>query len=311
MMYSWSRAGMALFLAWMCAAVASGQATLTCAEVQGQVEVSPYEGQEVTISGKVTEYFGDVWYMQDDYGAWNGLLCVGPNVIIEPNPPWWDAPRQPEVGDVLELTGTIVESQGNTQMMDITNFVFIDFWNATAAGTGVTVAEMMDESLEGTRARLDPVTVMTAPDENGIWTVSDATGTATIIGVDTDDPGNNEDADGPTPGDVYRVYGAVRQIGEDYVLDLGDIDTLSLVVGLMEMPEVEVTLAPNPAGQKTRIRGLQSSCQWQLIDAMGRPVRSGLAQGDFDLSLEGVAPGRYVFQADGVKERVRLPLVIH
>jgi hypothetical protein len=24
-----------------------------------------------------------------------------------------------------------------------------------------------------------------------------------------------------------------------------------------------------------------------------------------------VAPGRYVFQADGAKERVRLPLVIH
>ena len=61
--------------------------TLTCAEIQGESEVSPYDGQEVTVSGKVTVYFGDVWYIQDDYGPWNGLMCVGPNVIIEANPP--------------------------------------------------------------------------------------------------------------------------------------------------------------------------------------------------------------------------------
>ena len=245
---------------------AAGQGqTLTCAEVQGQEDTSPYEGQVVTVSGKVTEYFGDVWYIQDDYGAWNGLMCIGPNVIIDANPPWWNDPRQPEVGDVLELTGTVVEADGNTQLMDITNYVFLDYWNATAAGTGVTVAEMMDESLEGTRARLDPVTVMTAPD-GGVWTASDATGTVTIIGVDVDDPSNNEDADGPTPGDVYRVYGAVRQIGDDYVLDLGDIDTLSLVVGIQERPRYDLQLMPNPASDAVRIGGVDQPCVWSLLE---------------------------------------------
>lgn len=219
--------------------------TLTCAEIQGESDVSPYDGQEVTVSGKVTVYFGDVWYIQDDYGPWNGLMCVGPNVIIEANPPWWSEPRQPEVGDVLQLTGTIVETDGNTQMMQITDYVFNDFWNATPAGTGVTVEEMMDESLEGTRARLDPVTVVSAPDGD-VWTVSDATGTLTVYGLDTDDPGMNEDGDGPTPGDVYRIYGAVRQIGEEYVLDLSDIDTLSLVTGVEEQFGMALQLTPNP-----------------------------------------------------------------
>jgi len=37
---------------------------LSCAEVQGETDISPYEGQTVTISGKVTEYFGDAWYIQ-------------------------------------------------------------------------------------------------------------------------------------------------------------------------------------------------------------------------------------------------------
>lgn len=268
---------------------------LTCAEIQGQTEISPYEGQQVTVSGKVTEFFGDVWYIQDDYGAWNGLLCVGPNVVIDPNPPWWNDPRQPEVGDVLELTGTIVEADGNTQLMDITEYVFIDFWNATAAGVGVTVAEMMDESLEGTRARLESVTVMTAPDGSSVWTVSDATGTATIIGVDVDDPGNNEDADGPTPGDVYRVYGAVRQIGDDYVLDLGDIDTLSLVVGLEEL-ETALSIYPNPATDLLNLAGIQGDHAWSLMDALGRPVMHGSGTGSFQIDVSTAPSGRYTLQ---------------
>ena len=87
---------------------ASAQAqTLSCAEIQGQANVSPYEGQQVTVEGKVTEFYGDMWYIQDGFGAWNGLYCIGPDVLIDANPPWWNAPRQPEVGDVLELTGTI------------------------------------------------------------------------------------------------------------------------------------------------------------------------------------------------------------
>lgn len=49
----------------------------------------------------------------------------------------------------------------------------------------------------------------------------------TIVGVDVDDVVGDEDAHGPTPGDVHRVYGAVRQIGDARVLDLNDIDTLS------------------------------------------------------------------------------------
>ncbi len=268
--------------------------TLSCAEIQGQTDISPYEGQQVTVAGKVTEFFGDMWYLQDDYGAWNGLYCVGPDVTIEANPPWWNAPRQPEVGDVLELTGTIVEENGNTQLVDIISFVFNDFWNATAAGTGVTVDQLQDEGLEGTRVRLDPVTVETAPDEDGIWTISDATGTATIIGVDTDDPGDNEDADGPTPGDVYRVYGALRQIGEEYVIDLGDIDTLSLVVGVSEPWASTLRVYPTPAEDRLSIAGIAGEYAWSLMDAMGRVVKQGRHNGRLKIEVGDMEPGRYI-----------------
>lgn len=270
---------------------------LTCAEVQGEAESSPYAGEQVTVSGKVTVYFGDVWYIQDDYGPWNGLLCVGPNVLIDANPPWWDAPRQPEVGDVLALTGTIVEVDGNTQMMDITDFVFEDFWNATPLGLEVTVEEMMDESLEGTRARLGPVTVMTAP-EGDVWSVSDATGTLTIVGVDVDDVVGDEDADGPTPGDVYRVYGAVRQIGDAYVLDLNDIDTLSLVTNVEEsLGSDPLKVHPNPTTGSLRVSGLEGSFEWELLDINGRRVQQGRAAGTSRIQLNAAPNGTYIFCA--------------
>jgi hypothetical protein len=57
-------------------------------ELQGESDVSPYEGQTVTVSGKVTEHFGDSWYMQDAFGAWNGIYIEGPAVSIPANPRW-------------------------------------------------------------------------------------------------------------------------------------------------------------------------------------------------------------------------------
>lgn len=269
--------------------------TLSCSEIQGQADVSPYEGQEVTVQGKVTEFYGDMWYLQDGFGAWNGVYCVGPDVVIDANPPWWNAPRQPEVGDVLELTGTIAEVDGNTQLMDITGFVFIDFWNATAAGIQVTVEELQDESLEGTRVRLDPVTVETAPDGDGVWTISDATGTATVVGVDTDDPGNNEDADGPTPGDVYRVYGALRQIGAEYVIDLGDIDTISLVVDVEDQWVHSINVYPTPASEVLYIEGAEGAFSWTLVDAMGRVARTGDQGQGLSIDVSAMPSGRYLF----------------
>ena len=52
--------------------------------------------------------FGDAWYLQDDYGAWNG-------------------DRQPNVVDVLELTGTVIEEDGNTRLVNVELVKFVDF----------------------------------------------------------------------------------------------------------------------------------------------------------------------------------------
>lgn len=220
-------------------------------EVQGEGDTSPYENQQITVSGKVTETFGDSWYMQDDYGAWNGLYIVGPDVVIPANVPYWNADRQPEVGDVLELTGTVIEEDGNTQLVDVTLVEFVDFWNATPAGIWTTATETQDEQYEGTRIRLENATVLTAPDADGYWTVAMDDGEVTCWGVDTYDPSNNEDPDGPTPGDVYLIYGASHQAGDEYVLHVGDIDVVSL--GVAEQVGSQWSLYPIPASESLTV----------------------------------------------------------
>ena len=264
-------------------------------EIQGQTDVSPFVGQEVTVQGKVTEYFGETWYIQDDYGAWNGLYCVGPDVLLDANPPWWNEPRHPEVGDVLELTGTIEEVDGNTQIANITAYTHVDFWNATPIGTELEISALQDESLEGTRVRLPEVTVLSVPDGQGYWSVADATGSTVLFGVDTDDPGMSEDPDGPTPGDVYKVYGALRQVPGGYQVDVGDIDTLALVSGieLIEPEAFRFQLYPNPASLQATIDGGSAPYTWHLLDSQGLLLREGRATEPTRIDLSAFPVGTY------------------
>jgi hypothetical protein len=252
-------------------------------EVQGESMVSPFEGQMVAVTGKVTEYFGDTWYMQDDFGAWNGIYVVGPDVSIASNPPYWSGDRQPEVGDVLEITGMVAEINGNTTIVDAVLTNFVDFWNATAMGIWLTADEFQDEQYEGTRVRIDNATIITSPDADGYWTVSDGAGEVKCWGIDADDPANNEDPDGPTPGDVYQIYGAMHQIGDEYVLHVGDIDVLSLSLN-EQTKRAAFRMYPNPASEVLILANVEpqnARNNGQLVckDLQGRIVEV------FDVSL--------------------------
>ena len=270
------------------------------ADVQGQVESSPYENQQVTVSGKVTEAFGDAWYLQDDYGAWNGLYVVGPDVVIPANVPYWNADRQPEVGDVLELTGTVIEEDGNTQLVDVELVEFVDFWNATPAGIWTTAAETQDEQYEGTRIRLENATVLTEPDVDGYWTVAMPDGEVVCWGVDTYDPSGNEDPDGPTPGDVYLIYGASHQAGDEYVLHVGDIDLVAL--SAVDEHEFEWSVFPNPVGDRMRFQvsnghGEEAGGFIRIYNLMGRMVlEAPLAGLGVPLDVSALSLGVYTVE---------------
>ena len=68
-------------------------------------------------------------------------------------------------------------------------------------------AETQEEQSEGTRIWLQNTMVLTEPHAEGHGTVAMTNGERSCWGVDTYDPSGKEDPDGPTPGDIYLIYG--------------------------------------------------------------------------------------------------------
>ena len=265
------------------------------ADIQGQTDVSPYVGDTVTITAMVTEPFGDIWFMQDMAGPWNGLMVVGPDVIIPANSPYWNSDRQPEVGDLMTLHGTVEEVNGNTQLMGAEIVDFVDFWMATPIGTWLTADQFQDEQYEGTRVRIDNATVVSEPDENGIWTVNDGTGDVTCWGVDTYDPSGNEDPDGPSVGDVYQIYGAFRQTDAEYVMMVGDIDVIFLSVDELNRSSMDVFPVPVQSEFTVQSGTSEPVTSIHLYNSMGQEVALGPWTPSMSviLNIQALKPGHY------------------
>ena len=265
------------------------------ADIQGQTDVSPYAGDTVTITAMVTEPFGDTWFMQDMAGPWNGLMVVGPDVLIPANTPYWNSERQPEVGDLLTLHGTVEEVEGNTQLMGAELVEFVNFWMATPVGTWLTADQFQDEQYEGTRVRIDNATVVSEPDADGVWTINDGTGDVTCWGVDTYDPSGNEDPDGPTVGDVYQIYGAHRQAGDQHVMMVGDIDVIYLYVDELNRSAIDVF--PIPAQDEFTVQSgtTEPLTSIRLYNALGQEVTLApwSTAPSVTLDVQALTPGRY------------------
>lgn len=273
----------------------------TLSEIQGEMDTSPYEGQSVTFNAKVTEYFGDIWYMQDDFGEWNGVMVHEPDLLVPANPPWWNEPRQPEVGDELTITGTVMEVNGNTQIMDATLVEQTEFWLATPAGTQTTAMETQNEALEGTRVRLIGFTVVTAPNAEEEWNVTDGIAEITCIGID--------DEAYPFPGDVYDIYGAIREESAVYKVHVGDIDVVSLSVESQE--ETQLSISPNPLTDVSKVESAYVINRYEIYNSAGQLVRSDRVGAQvFSLEKANLAVGQYTLRIIGASDQASSTLIV-
>lgn len=82
-----------------------------------------------------------------------------------------------------------------------------------------------------------------------------------------------------------------------------DISTL-----VTTLPETSLNAWPNPAEDLVVLDGLAAPTFFELVDAMGRNMRSGLLTGDFvSVPLDGIASGTYLLRLlDGSGRTVRI-----
>ena len=138
--------------------VIASAGTLTISEVQGETNSSPYAGQVVTSSGIVTGRAENGFFIQDEFGPWNGIWIVDfGNASVS-------------VGDDVEVTGLVEE------YYDLTEIVIADggSYNVLSNGNSLFNSININQGEEQYEAVLVTIsgTCDGPPNEYGEWTLS-------------------------------------------------------------------------------------------------------------------------------------------
>ena len=137
---------------------------------------SPYVGQTVTTTGIVTAmgfsgYDDNFTISTPDGGAWNGVYVYMSGATVA-------------VGDEVEVTGTVEEFNGYTEISGYNDPVTV---NVLSSGNNlpdpivITTSQLSnDEANEGVLVRIENVSVVEEPDGYGQWFVDDGSGSCQI-----------------------------------------------------------------------------------------------------------------------------------
>jgi len=170
-------------------------------DIQGQEDVSPFDGQIVSVTGIVTANFGSGYFIQNGAGAWNGLYV-------------YDQGRNPGVGDSLILTGTIAEYYEKTELKSITGYYFISGNHPLPAAVDISCVEAR-EAYEGVIITVDNAVCTDAEYQANyfMWTVNDGTGDLLVHNTSVFEYV-------PTQGDIYTVTGPLDYDFDEWKIQL-------------------------------------------------------------------------------------------
>ncbi len=131
---------------------------------------SPMVDQAVTVTAIVTGVgftSAQSFFISDpEGGAWHGIMVYG-------------ADTQPEVGDEVEVSGTVKEYYGYTEIGENPTVSILSSGNTLPAPVEITCSEL-GEAVEGCLVKLPEVTVAQEQDQYGQWLVTDGNGLAQI-----------------------------------------------------------------------------------------------------------------------------------
>lgn len=154
-----------------------GGGVLTCYEIQGQADESPYSGDDVTVTGIVT-VAGDEYYsstsnaqysvIEDPSGGeWSGLVLFGYDGVMDSF----------ERGDSVVVSGYVNEYFGLTELV-VQTVDYQDAGHTVPADEFITTGDMSQEKWEGVLVSFQDVTVTSDPTQYGEYFVDDGSGDA-------------------------------------------------------------------------------------------------------------------------------------
>lgn len=190
-----------------------GGGALTCYQIQGQADDSPYSGDYVTVTGIVTSGAGEYYHDDGQYviiedvsgGEWSGLVLFGYDNILS------GIVR----GDSIVVSGDVQEFFGLTEVV-VDSVDFSDPGHTIPAPEELSTSDVALEKWEGVLVSVSDVTVTDDDLGYGEWYVDDGSGDARI-----DDLGDFSYS--PSNGDFFiEITGIAFYTYDNYKIEPRD-----------------------------------------------------------------------------------------
>ena len=244
---------------------------------------SPEVGNVVTTKGVITGIIKNgpdrhAFFIQDSALAWNGLY------IYERN----DSTLV--IGDSVEVTGTVAEYNGLTELSFVSNITVINSGNTLPTPVVTTTANANMEQWEGVIIQTLNAECTSNTVGFGMWEINDGSGT---LLADDDIYFYHLTA---VVGSYYNVTGIGHYSFGDYKILPRDANDISLVVGIDELNASNVAVYPNPANDQITFQLENNGFEVIVADITGKIVATANTVADkLTLSLDNLNNGIYFY----------------
>jgi DNA/RNA endonuclease YhcR with UshA esterase domain len=231
---------------------------------------SPENGNVVTTSGIVTGViaFGgdaDRFFIQDGDGAWNGIYVYENGYTVA-------------LGDSVDVTGTVTEYFGLTEISSVTNVTVVSSGNAQPTPVAISTGDAAQEQYECVLVQVSDALCSVADDGFGGFTVNDGSGNRVI-----DDQVIDTYPIVPTVGNAYQVTGIP-------FLSFSEVKILPRVAGdvvVTDFAGIEenntFTIYPNPSNSVV-VLTVQPDAVIRIYSVSGALVYEAVGETTIDVS---------------------------
>lgn len=236
---------------------------------------SPLAGTAVITSGVVTGVIPGTnpgFFIQSGSGPWSGIFVFSDPVGLM-------------LGDSVNVSGTVVEFNGQTQLASVSNATVLSS-GATLAQTVISTVAANTEPYESVLVTVEAATC-TNSGPFGQFTVNDGSG-----------PTLTDDVIFSYPfqvGALYDITGVLQFAFSEWRILPRQTSDVQVVTSVAEQLFGSVALYPNPASERFTISGIRSNTTFVIRDAVGREVGSGsLLSMQNDIAVDQLNAGLYI-----------------
>lgn len=244
---------------------------------------SPEVGNVVTTKGVITGIIKNgpdrhAFFIQDSAAAWNGIYVYERNdsTLV--------------IGDSVEVTGTVAEYNGLTELTFVSNITVLNSGNTLPTPVVTTTGNANMEQWEGVVIQTLNAECVSNTNGFGMWEINDGSGS---LLADDDIYFYHLTA---VVGSHYDVTGIGHYSFGDYKILPRDANDISLVVGINELNTSNVAVYPNPANEQITFQLENNGFEVIVADITGKMVATANTVADkLTLSLDNLNNGIYFY----------------